>query len=476
LEPVDDQEVTGVIVLDDKRLIITVGWSRKIVKYSDIQSDTVIVKANNNWRGGQQHQEDILAVAYCPPNLLATASFDGEIFVWSLETEMLFKQLKKMPVRQRSARKATPNSRPTSRHWNSHKLPDGQPVPVDKLLFLQARAKSKHLDSAILVSSEAGVLRWWSIYAKQPEFGHFNIFDTPDESILGLCTTTDNELLMCGDTRGFISVYNIANYCIHQFTETQPELKWSWPAHSAAIVSIDCIDNIASQSYIVSASVDMTARLWTVSGIAIGIFGQANVWSLTDSTTWQSSEQNDANSYDAEQVSATDLCEPDSQKAKEQKTNGLSTNDVQSATLLPKINLGVKFKDHLMRIKQDRQGRRSHLYDIDFSPTNRSKTLCCPFQAVATSTLASVSVPIDIPHAIQRRHATPDVTKHTDLSSVESAAANVSLIPHKTSTIFSSGANTGPLPPISESFDVSARQSFLKAVTSSATVNTVHVF
>ena len=35
------------------------------------------------WRGGNVHKDDILTTAYCPPNLLATASFDGEIIVWS---------------------------------------------------------------------------------------------------------------------------------------------------------------------------------------------------------------------------------------------------------------------------------------------------------------------------------------------------------------------------------------------------------
>jgi len=42
LEPVDEKEVTGVIALDDKRQILAVGWSRKIVQYNDIQPDVSI--------------------------------------------------------------------------------------------------------------------------------------------------------------------------------------------------------------------------------------------------------------------------------------------------------------------------------------------------------------------------------------------------------------------------------------------------
>lgn len=44
------------------------------------------------------------------------------------------------------------------------------PVPVDKLLFLRGRATVKHLEKAILLSSEAGVIRWWNI-SSRPEMG-----------------------------------------------------------------------------------------------------------------------------------------------------------------------------------------------------------------------------------------------------------------------------------------------------------------
>ena len=45
------------------------------------------------------------------------------------------------------------------------------PVPVDKLLFLRGRASVKHLEKAILLSSEAGVIRWWNIFSNRPEMG-----------------------------------------------------------------------------------------------------------------------------------------------------------------------------------------------------------------------------------------------------------------------------------------------------------------
>jgi hypothetical protein len=42
MEAVDEQEVTGLLALDDKKLVIAVGWSRHIVQYH-IESDVSII-------------------------------------------------------------------------------------------------------------------------------------------------------------------------------------------------------------------------------------------------------------------------------------------------------------------------------------------------------------------------------------------------------------------------------------------------
>jgi len=47
----------------------------------------------------------------------------------------------------------------------------------------------------------------------------------------------------------------------------------SWKAHDTAVVSVELIDHDAGQ-YVVTASTDKTARLWTVEGHFIGTFGQ----------------------------------------------------------------------------------------------------------------------------------------------------------------------------------------------------------
>ncbi len=47
------------------------------------------------WPGSPLHYDDILAVDYLPSGLVATASFDGEINVWTVEKEHLYVRLRK---------------------------------------------------------------------------------------------------------------------------------------------------------------------------------------------------------------------------------------------------------------------------------------------------------------------------------------------------------------------------------------------
>jgi WD40 repeat protein len=53
----------------------------------------------SDWKGGQEHSDDILAAAFLPPNTLATASYDGEIILWNTNSEQASRRL-----RQRSQR------------------------------------------------------------------------------------------------------------------------------------------------------------------------------------------------------------------------------------------------------------------------------------------------------------------------------------------------------------------------------------
>ncbi|MBN3300586.1 WDR49 protein, partial [Amia calva] len=186
LEAAAEAEVTGVVCLQDNKLL-TVGWSQQIALYSITDPGSIYVQADLSWKAGQAHKDDILAVDYCPTlGLLATASYDGELILWNLDTQRPQVYLRRAP-------------------------PTPVQPPVDKLLFLQWRAADRQWrNRPLLVSSEAGALCWWSVTGSAQKHGHFYAAQSPDESVLGLCTDQGNKLLVSGDTAGFIQVWDIS--------------------------------------------------------------------------------------------------------------------------------------------------------------------------------------------------------------------------------------------------------------------------
>lgn len=48
------------------------------------------------WVEGTPHNDDIIAMDYCPPHYLATGSFDGNLLVWNTDTERIMSQFRSM--------------------------------------------------------------------------------------------------------------------------------------------------------------------------------------------------------------------------------------------------------------------------------------------------------------------------------------------------------------------------------------------
>ena len=109
------------------------------------------------------HEEDILSIAYSPPNLLATSGYDGKLLVWNMDSAILKFSLaiggvEHLDVDQRAM-------------W--------------KLLFLEKRSQ------ALASASADGKLRFWNVKEgvmvwEQPS-RHKN-----DEGVVALATELTN--------------------------------------------------------------------------------------------------------------------------------------------------------------------------------------------------------------------------------------------------------------------------------------------
>jgi WD40 repeat protein len=115
--------------------------------------------------------------------------------------------------------------------------------------------------------------------------GMFYGSSKPGESILAMCSDATNRYLICGDTLGEMRVWNIENYCCTitspvPFDSKSPPLVHSWQAHETPIIFCEWTDYKGQGDFILTGSTDHTARLWTINGEEIGIFGQKQLWDI----------------------------------------------------------------------------------------------------------------------------------------------------------------------------------------------------
>ena len=106
-----------------------------------------------------------------------------------------------------------------------------------------------------------------------------------NESILTMCTDSTNRYFVSADTTGQIRLWDIRDYCCSTvspvpFEISPPPLVHSWQAHRLPITFCQWTDYNGYGNFLFTASTDHTARLWTIYGEEIGIFGQKQPWNI----------------------------------------------------------------------------------------------------------------------------------------------------------------------------------------------------
>ena len=87
-----------------------------------------------------------------------------------------------------------------------------------------------------------------------------------------------NKVLVTGDTKGLMAIWDISDYCNSPNPNTSPIAPprlTAWSAHDTAVVSVEYVCHECGH-FILTASTDQTCRLWTTRGYAIGLFGQVS--------------------------------------------------------------------------------------------------------------------------------------------------------------------------------------------------------
>lgn len=341
----DPAEISQVLCL--KRIIIVVGWDRTISVFRDNQLNSFYVYPSE-WKGRLEHQDDVLSEAFCAPTTLATASYDGEIVLWNLNSEQAFRHLSTHTKRKttRSSRRArktmdltsppqrsveaetslkpplTQNRLTSATSVTSERPPSEQDdfgYAVTKLIFLNERPMSASSVGANLVSCNAsGWVRFWNTH-KSLCIGQFLAHE--NAGFLTMTVDETNSYLVTGDADGVIKVWDISEYCIASLTEndsTPPLLKQFQP-HTDTINSIQLFTR-SERLLVLTASSDCAVALWDVEGRHIGIFGQEEHWKI---------EPISIEEREAEQAKQAEQAESDNTDKDEPAEEEGKTDDVQ---------------------------------------------------------------------------------------------------------------------------------------------------
>ena len=86
--------------------------------------------------------------------------------------------------------------------------------PIDNVLFLQNRGRSKLSGCGILISSDHGEGSFWDLFGSEEPVGSFPLTLNQDEHAMALATDHQNHHLVAGDTGGSISIFDIRDYCM----------------------------------------------------------------------------------------------------------------------------------------------------------------------------------------------------------------------------------------------------------------------
>ncbi|XP_023206923.1 WD repeat-containing protein on Y chromosome-like isoform X1 [Xiphophorus maculatus] len=244
--------------------VIAVGRDRRIDIYSDSPEELYHVqRPQSSWKDDLQngHTEDILCVVQCPPSLLATGSYNGEIIVWNTDSGSI------------SCRFVGPLS---AEDHNTK----GLDTSVPSMVFIRnLRLMQLSPTTALLTSGVRGWVNLWDVLNGWKLVSSFKV-SKYQQKITKLYITDEKTLLYAADRMGYIYIYNMETFDPEQ---RSPRAEHCWRAHTSSITSLQIV---TSDQVVLTSSTDHTVRLWSASGEFIGTFGQPEMWSVQIPSSW----------------------------------------------------------------------------------------------------------------------------------------------------------------------------------------------
>ncbi|KAK7482908.1 hypothetical protein BaRGS_00025808, partial [Batillaria attramentaria] len=260
--PCNNTEVSTLIYIDMRfsKFIMTAGWSHRLNFYLDsLESVPYQIPRLPTWLDDtvRGHTGDVLCSDFCPPEAVATGGYDGKLIVWDMES---------------SSRAHLFIPRPP-RDWSQEKLDSD--CGVSCLKFLRNRAKRK-MGTMLVSGGPYGHVYFWNTTLNKL-MAKFLVNEADEENetdvtnVSAMDSDTHNDTLVTGDSRGYVTLYDITHYAIK----------------SAELHTPPGVKVIPYRPLVVSCSQDCTVRLWIMDGRFVGTFGHPTNWQLEDELTFR---------------------------------------------------------------------------------------------------------------------------------------------------------------------------------------------
>ncbi|XP_063983185.1 WD repeat-containing protein on Y chromosome [Diachasmimorpha longicaudata] len=309
---VEDQcAIAGIIWL--KNRILCAGWNACIVEFADTESGIY----RKSWE--KRHTEEILCAAVRFPQALVTASYNGELILWRMETGQPYRryQVENPTERYNIVYKTrrwemsedaeqSVNFDPMRTKIESKEksaLAVIRTVSVRCVMFLCSRDMAPNVGS-LMVSLDNGFIQIWSHHAVGGFLNAFNVKHVPRDCCICMTTDPGNNYLITGHLFGYIKVWYIRNYALPDpprvnMPSLRVEFPFLWkdrvPGRAKRAVKdqplpilltsfkghtkpVTAVQYLPEAKIIVSGSRDHTVKLWSISGRYISTFGAVKPW------------------------------------------------------------------------------------------------------------------------------------------------------------------------------------------------------
>ncbi|XP_048836775.1 WD repeat-containing protein 49-like isoform X1 [Brienomyrus brachyistius] len=288
--------ISRILVL--KRSVLVLGWDRMFAVFRQSMFSKFHVQPSE-WKGGVQHQDDVISAAFSPPQTLVTGSCDGAIVVWNSSTEYALRKLGPDILSEPQSRsdeellKQHMASVPTCDTSMVCEVPLLSAAPggwedlegshaVTRLCFLEGRRSAATAGGADLVScGGAALVRFWN--ATRGQLVARFLAHASSSSIIMTVDGSGGQLIT-GDMDGEVKVWDIQDYGLlpaRGEVTHPPKLRSCFRPHTGCVTQLEtcCCDG---RVLLLSASADRRLVLSQLAGTIIGTFGQEEHWNILE--------------------------------------------------------------------------------------------------------------------------------------------------------------------------------------------------